>query len=262
MAAAALDLAPDSLHQMFELKYGSTAEGWRPAMDRRFGYFSPDEHYECVIAKLVTPDSTWLDVGCGREIFPNNARLTRLLADRCRLIAGVDPSDNLNDNPYLKERYRSTVDQLRTNKMFDLITMRMVAEHVDNPEASLASLRLLAKPGGKLVIYTVHKWSPLAVLARVIPFGLHHRIKSWVWKSEERDTFPVAYKMNTRRDLTRLLREAGFVERTFAFVSDAHTFFRFPVLHCLELSIWKALQAFGWNYPERCLIGVYERTTA
>jgi hypothetical protein len=40
-------------------------------------------YYEAVVAKLVRPESQWLDVGCGRGVFPSNPRLAQTLAKRC-----------------------------------------------------------------------------------------------------------------------------------------------------------------------------------
>src|SRR5580765_2953289 len=37
------------------------------------GYYSPEDHYEALINRIITKDLSWLDVGCGRSPFPNNA---------------------------------------------------------------------------------------------------------------------------------------------------------------------------------------------
>jgi hypothetical protein len=135
----------------------------------------------------------------------------------------------------------------------------MVAEHLTDAERAVASLECLARPGGKVVLYTTYKWSPAAVLARLVAFRLHHRVKRIVWKTDEQDTFPVAYRMNTRSRLGRLFTGNGFKECYFAYLADCCIFWRFPALHRMELSLWRALQLFGLGFPESCLLGVYER---
>src|SRR5947208_2800014 len=80
-----------------------------------------------------------------------------------------------------------------------------------------------ARPGGKVVAYTVNRWSPVSLAAKAIPFGLHHAFKRALWRTEERDTFPVAYRMNTRGALRRAFGAHGFREAGFAYLDDCRT---------------------------------------
>src|SRR5205823_1700311 len=99
------------------------------------------------------------------------------------------PDANLEENPFVHRRVRGTIDRLAWDHPFDVVTLRMVAEHITEPAAAVAALARLTRPGGKVVVYTVARWSPAALAARVIPFGLHHAIKRVLWRTEERDTF-------------------------------------------------------------------------
>ena len=87
-----------------------------------------------------------------------------------------------------------------------------------------------------MVICTVDKWSPVPVVTRLTPFGAHHHLKKLIRESTKEDTFPVAYRMNTRQQLARILNAAGFRECRFAKVDDCRTLggFRWP--RFLELS--------------------------
>jgi hypothetical protein len=123
----------------------------------------------------------------------------------------------------------------------------------------VAALARLVRRGGKVVIYTVNQWTPIAVASWLVPFGLHHPVKRLLWRTEERDTFPVTYRMNTRRRLASLFKTQGFRETTFTYLDDCRTFHRFRSLHRLELRTWRFLQRFRLRYPETCLLGVYER---
>ena len=253
---------PD-LEQVFALKYGPPdTHGWGPRMRARFGYFTPDEVYEAVVTRLIGPGGAWLDVGCGRDIFPSNQPLAQILANRCGLLVGVDPDDNIDDNPFVHARFKGRVDDFRTDQTFDVVTLRMVAEHIADPQSTVASLARLTRPGGYVVVYTVNRRTPVALAARLIPFGLHHSIKRVLWDTEKKDTFPVTYRMNTRRCLSRHLEAAGFEELYFSHLGDCRTFGRFRVPHYLELSLWHALRAVGLRYPENCLLGVYCRSVA
>ncbi len=253
-------MVSDQLAKVTALKYGDlTQAGWGPRLRDRFGYFTPDDLYEAKVWSLVRPETDWLDVGCGRDIFPSNQAAARLLADRCASLTGLDPSDNIDDNPYLDHRAKCMLEAFDAPQGFDLITLRMVVEHITQPEAATAALARLCRPGGHVVIYTVDKWSPVSMVSALTPIAFHHRMKALLWHGEEKDTFPTAYLMNTRRRLDRLMSAAGFAEESFQALPDTRTTLRFKLLNTLELSLWRGLRAIGIDYPEKCLLGVYRR---
>jgi SAM-dependent methyltransferase len=198
-------------------------------------------------------------VGSGRSLFPDNPWLARQLADRASLLVGLDPDAAIDENPYLHERVRGTLEDFHPAGDFDLVTLRMVAEHITEPEAALESLKRLVRPGGKVVIYTVNQSSPLTLAAWLVPFGLHRRVKRVLWRTEERDTFPVAYRMNSRRRLGELFELNGFRQCYFAYLDDCRKFHRFRWLQRLELACWRLLKDVGLPYPETCLLAVFER---
>ncbi|MBX9700551.1 MAG: class I SAM-dependent methyltransferase [Acetobacteraceae bacterium] len=235
------------------------ATGWSPRMRRRFDYFTPDESYEGVMMTLVGPDTAWLDVGCGHQIFPSNPALARLLADRCRLLVGLDPSDNIDRNTFVHERAKCMLEDYVTDHRFDLISLRMVAEHVTDPASAVAALARLCRPGGRVVVYTVSKWSPASMAAALTPMAVHHTAKRLLWETAPEDTFPTAYRMNTRTTLKRQFEAAGFAEERFLRLADCRSFARWPLTQQAELMVWRGLTALGIPYPEACLIGVYRR---
>jgi SAM-dependent methyltransferase len=248
------------LERIFALKYGGIEPpGWGPRMRRRFGYFTPDDHYEALVDQLVVPGCAWLDVGCGREVFPNNQDLARELAARCGHLAGVDPDAGLDANPFVHARARVRFEDYAPDRPFDLVTLRMVAEHVDEPERVMAAIARALRPGGLAVIYTVNRWSPVPILTTLVPMPLRHPVKRFLWRTAKRDTFPTRFRMNTRRRLDTLARAAGLAEASFTYLDDCRTFARFRGLQWLELGLRRALRGVGLAYPERCLLGVYRR---
>ena len=91
MIAPMLLCLPDAtaLRQMFHLRYGPNAKlGWGPKLRLGYGYYTPDDRYEATVAGLVVPGTNWLDVGCGRELFPNNLGLAETLSKRCARLVG------------------------------------------------------------------------------------------------------------------------------------------------------------------------------
>lgn len=243
------------------MRYGSdpVAMGWRPRLRLRFRYFTPDEHYEAVVSRVVTPGCAWLDVGCGRNVFPSNRVLAHTLARRCGVLVGVDPDDTLSANDLVHERARCRIEEFESERAFDVVTLRMVAEHVADPARSTSALARLTKQGGKVVVYTVNRWSPVPIITGLVPFQLHHAPKRLLWRTDPKDTFPVAYRMNTREVLRCVFEQHGFREAAFGHLDDCRTFSRFRATQLVELCLWRCFRAIGLRYPENCLLGVYER---
>lgn len=252
----------EELDRLFRDKYGDpTTTGPANRRRHRFGYHTPDDVYEALIANLVQEGTTWIDVGGGRHLFPGNDALAEQLARRARLLVGVDPDATLHENPWLHHKVQAAIEDFQAPEPFDLVTLRMVAEHITQPQAAVGSLARLVKPGGKVVVYTVNKWTPVAAAAWLVPFRLHHPVKRLLWRTEEKDTFPVAYKMNTRGALRSLFRAEGMKECYFDYLDDCRTFYRFGLLNTCELSLQWTLAKLRLNYPENCLLGVYEKSS-
>jgi hypothetical protein len=135
----------------------------------------------------------------------------------------------------------------------------MVAEHIVDPEQSVSALSRLTAPGGRVVIYTVNKWSPASMVSALTTMGVHHVAKRMLWETEERDTFPAFYRMNTRGTLRALFEAAGFREEMFCFLDDCRSLGRWRSTYMAELLLWRFLKTMGLHYPETCLLGVYRK---
>jgi 2-polyprenyl-3-methyl-5-hydroxy-6-metoxy-1,4-benzoquinol methylase len=149
-------------------------------------------------------------------------------------------------------------EDLETDQKFDLATFRMVAEHVSNPIAVIEKLRAVMNPEGLVIIYTINKYSPVPIITYLTPFYLHYKVKKIFWGGEEKDTFPVEYKMNTRKELLKIFKKGGFSEEYFKHLDDLSTFSRFKRLNYLDLCFWRLLKFFSIRYPENNLMGVYK----
>ena len=249
--------------EFIEVKYGDLAVGgWSPRMRRSFGYLNPDDQYEMRVAAAVTPETDWLDVGCGRLLFAGNMGLAARLAERCKSLGGIDPSPNILENELLQHREQCFLQAYHPGRKFDLVTMRMVVEHIEDPEGAAAALARLVRPGGKIIIYTVNKWSPVSMMSAVTPLPVHLVAKRILWGGEDRDTFSTVYKMNTRNVLRRLMDAHGFRETAFEYLPDTRTLAQFRATCWAELALWRVLRAIGITYPENCLLGTYTRQDA
>jgi SAM-dependent methyltransferase len=226
-------------------------------MDWRFGYFKPNAGYAALVNRLVTSGTTWLDIGCGRFLFPSFPKLAARLAARASRIVGVDPDETIRENPYLHEAHECRLEDFEPDTRFDLITMRMVAEHITDPESVVRRIRGMLAPGGRLVIYTVHRWGLFTMVTGIVPDALHHPIKRVLWRTEAKDTFPVALKMNTRAALRRLAEANGLTEEFFTLWDDCNAFGRWRPTRWMELTARRVLRGLGLRYPEANILAVY-----
>ena len=241
-------------------KYGEPeVMGQNPKLRYRRRYVSADDHYESLVSKLVFPGAVWIDIGCGRDIFPSNIAGAKSLADRASLLVGVDPDENIQENDLLSERFQGPIEQYDGDRLFDLVTLRMVAEHVVEAKTCVSKLSAITKPGGYVVIYTPWKWAPMSLMASIVPFSLHNRLKRLVWDSEEQDTFPTAYKMNTRKDLDGLFSANGFEEALFGYLDDCSVTAKFQLLNSMDIGFRNLCLRLKVPYPERCLLAVYRK---
>ena len=248
------------LQAVFDIKYYQEAQlGPGPETRLSFGYFNPDDQYEAIVAKLLQPGASWADVGCGRDIFPSNLPLARQLAARSGYVFGVDPDPNIRDNTVISEGFEGMVEECTTSHRFDLITLRMVAEHIVDPDRAMRKIAEMLKPGGLAVIYTPNKWSPVPVITRLVPNRYHYKVKRLLWDGEARDTFPTAFKLNTRKALAHHCENNGLAEAYFAYLDDCRTFDSYHWLNVAELSLQKMLRSVSIRYPETCLLGVYRK---
>jgi len=135
----------------------------------------------------------------------------------------------------------------------------MVVEHVENPGLFVSSLKRLLRPGGRALVYTVYKYSPASVVAALTPMSVHHAVKRVLWGTEERDSFPVHYRMNTRSALLNVFQQQGFQLESFSYLDDCRSFARWPLAFNAEILTSKLLRAAGLRYPESCLLAVFVR---
>ena len=248
------------MERLFLQKYGDPATtGWAPRTRRKFGYFLPSDVYEATVARHVRPGCRWLDVGGGDAVFPNNVVLAKQLVARCANVTAVDPSPNVRRNTIVHERVESFLEAYTPTEKFDLVTMRMVAEHVEHPKAFARALAAATAPGGTVIVFTVNRWSPVSIVSALVPFRFHHPLKSLFWPGPEDATFPVHYRMNTPRKLAAVLAGAGFSLVTMARLDDLSVFGRFRRLSYAELVVRKGINLFGLPYPEHCLLAVFQQ---
>jgi 2-polyprenyl-6-hydroxyphenyl methylase/3-demethylubiquinone-9 3-methyltransferase len=130
-----------------------------------------------------------LDVGCGGGI------LSESLARAGAQVLGIDLSPAVLEvatlhalDSKLAVDYRAVaVEDLAAERprSYDLVTCMEMLEHVPRPDAALAALAALAKPGGRVIVSTLNRNArafAVAIvgaeyIARALPRGTHDYLK-------------------------------------------------------------------------------------
>lgn len=182
-------------------------------------YYRDSEHpyslFEDCVGKLLSPDSVLLDAGCGRTV-----PVLRKFQGRAARLIGVELVD-FTDVPVGIETHNSDLARLPLpDASVDLIMSRSVFEHLVDPDSVYREFSRVLKPGGRIVFLTANLWDYGTMVARLIPNRFHARIVKAVEGRPEEDTFPTAYKTNTRGDVDRLAANAGLAVEAFEYLNQ------------------------------------------
>jgi SAM-dependent methyltransferase len=165
---------------------------------------------------LLTPDSSVLDVGCGRaeyvtDTVPSRRRL-RVLRGRCAWVIGIDLDPAASLNPCIDEfRPIESSTWPVDDETIDLCLADNVVEHVEHPPSFLSECRRVLRPGGHLCIRTPNAFGYATLAARIVPNAAHAAVLRTVQPNRESaDVFPAFYRCNTPKRLRDGLRDAGF----------------------------------------------------
>jgi 2-polyprenyl-3-methyl-5-hydroxy-6-metoxy-1,4-benzoquinol methylase len=140
---------------------------------------------------FLKPDSSVLDVGCSTGMF------LRVLKDSGYTnLVGVDVS--IEQVTHCREvneidAYRD-LSQVPENRLFDLVSLYAVLEHVPNPDHVMKQAVERIAPGGKLIVDVPNYRSVYRVLSR----------KKWLWLIP-----PVHLQYFTPRSMEKLARRNG-----------------------------------------------------
>lgn len=163
-----------------------------------------------------------LDAGCGRTV-----PVLRKYQGRAGRLIGVELVE-FTDVPAGIETFNADLGALPlADACVDVIMSRSVFEHLTEPAAVYREFARVLKPGGRLVFLTANMWDYGTLVARAVPNRFHGRIVSAVEGRAEEDTFPTAYKTNTRGDVQRLAAASGFEIEAFDYLSQYPNYLMF-----------------------------------
>lgn len=184
--------------------------------ERFYGHLEhPYRLFEKHVDSLITPRTVLMDAGCGRTV----PVLRKYLGKAERLI-GIELVP-FTDVPSGIETHNADLSKLPLpSGSVDLIMSRSVFEHLTDPEAVYREFARVLRPGGRIVFLTANMWDYGTQVARLVPNRFHAGIVKRVEGRAEEDTFPTAYRTNTRSAVIRLARGSGLQLERFEYLSQ------------------------------------------
>jgi SAM-dependent methyltransferase len=201
----------------------------------------PYRAFELRAAALIDDQThTLLDAGCGRSV-----PVLQKFKGRVARLIGVDLVE-FTDVPEGIETYNADLARLPLpDGSVDLIISRSVFEHLTEPQKVYAEFNRVLRPGGRILFLTANMWDYGTLVAKVVPNRFHARIVKRVEGRLEEDTFPTAFKTNTRRRVAALAHESGLSVVDFEYLSQYPNYLMFNgALFYLGMCYEKVIRRF------------------
>jgi SAM-dependent methyltransferase len=161
-------------------------------------------------ASECSPGSAVLNIGAGS----NQTGPMRPLLRRSPYLVGVDPDPSIKENRSLDERHEMSIEDFssRSGTRFDLALAIYVLEHVADPAGFTAACAKLMKPGAPLfgVTLNVNQYFGATTWATSRLGCTDWALTRLKGRHGHPHHFPVVYRMNSVRTISRLLANAGF----------------------------------------------------
>jgi SAM-dependent methyltransferase len=189
-------------------------------------YFGAQLHpyriFENEVQRLLRPEHTLLDAGCGR-----GAPVLLKFSGRAAKLIGVDLVD-FESGISGVELIQSDLGHMKIDSgSVDLVMSRSVMEHVANPLEVYTEVSRVLKPGGYFVFLTPNLWDYASIIAKLVPNSMHPKIVARTEGRAPEDVFPVVYGTNTRSAVHKWAECTGFDVVTCEYLGQYPGYFMF-----------------------------------
>jgi SAM-dependent methyltransferase len=174
----------------------------------QFSYFDQ-------LKSRLAPNARWLDIGCGRRLFPDwmpgSKEQETALRANLNGTFGIDADlASLRDNQFVRHRVVGDCCSLPfANESFDLLTANMVVEHVAQPRALLSEVSRVLKRNGVFLFHTPNSLSYATLMARMIPEAWKAGLVTFFEGRKAEDVFTTFYRMNRPARISELSQNTG-----------------------------------------------------
>lgn len=218
--------------------------------------------YEDVVSGRLQSSTRWLELGCGHSILPKwRLNQEKELVGRCRFIAGLDCDlPSLKVHQTISRRVRGDITKLPfRDSSFDLVTMNMVVEHLDDPEWQFQDVHRVLAPGGVLIFHTPNAFGYGVLMARLVPDWPKRKIVGIVEGRPDGDIFKTFYRCNTEKRIRQVGSTAGFQVLDVKMIVTDAILVSVPPLFVPELVWIRALMTKPLKSLRTNIIGILQK---
>lgn len=190
----------------------STAAYWEIEQKLAPGLRYSQSAYEEVLNKLISSDTHWVDVGCGRSILPQwRPKRELLLVGKAASVIGVDiDQDVVAKHRSIRDTRIGSIYELPLeSNSADVVTANMVVEHLEYPVRAFTEVRRVLRSGGKFLIHTPNLKGYIAGLARTLPPAVRSRLAVLLEGRHEEDVYRTYYRCNTEQTIRHTAEASG-----------------------------------------------------
>jgi len=192
----------------------------------------PAEVFLRRLKSLGGPERSLLEMGCGRA-----AGFLRTLSGSYGTLYGFDPevpAPLQEGNLRLAPGFAEKID-LKDESVDVLISIDVV-EHLADPKKAFQEFLRVLRPGGHILAITPNKSHPPLFAARMLSHGVRQKINGLVTGTEDEDTFPTFYRLNTVPSFHRLADELGLKVVSAEYITNHPQYLMFSRL-CYRMGV-------------------------
>lgn len=217
----------------------------------------PDNIYKNILLNNLKKNNIqiWLDAGGGHNTGLEKEDPQPI--KNIKIISCDRDQSSLDKNKFADKKLLCNLEKIPLEDNYaDVITLRMVMEHLENPKKVLKELSRILRAEGKLIIYTPNSNNYLVLIAKYFPNFYKEVIKKGEWMMEEESMYTHYYRMNTRDTIKSYLNRFNLDEIEFYYppcttLAKKNRLFYFEYFLVCFLNIFKIFNAN--------ILGVYQK---
>jgi ubiquinone/menaquinone biosynthesis C-methylase UbiE len=217
--------------------------------------------YARILQHEIENAAFWLDLGCGRDFVPDWVPLRVERDHGRRRIAGVDMDlQALQAHNTVDYRVLATGEGLPfADGTFDLVTMNMVLEHVQEPLLVFEEVFRVLKPGGAFLVHTPNRDGYTTRLTQLAPPRMRVALARMLQGRQPEDVYPTFYRANTAARLYQLAVASGLLATSVQHIDSSPLFVNFAPLLIPEMLFIRLMRHRQINPLRACLLASFQK---
>ena len=221
---------------------------------------SIEDLYRKELLNILNEDkvSVWVDAGGGND--PGIHRKDYDSTKNVQIVSLDEDSNSLLKNKIADILIRCNLEKIPLKAQYaDVITMRWVAEHVEEPKKVLRELCRILQENGRLLILTPnanHFYPPIAKHFPKVYESYRTKVCGW----ESASIHNRFYRMNRRSTLKSLFKTIYLQEEKFHYVNSNFFHRKLSFLYFIESCLIRILKIFRIQIFDYAILGVYKKS--